>query len=201
MLSMQIILTYKSRLKYGNQKNSWKVSINHKTPEVVFVKSASESWAWEEMKWVFQPLWGSGCWAAGWQRRVGDCGFQHRDWELRRAAEPLVNLPYLRGQQWSSIQSLSSINPEASSDILSADRRGDLGESDLHYQDFVCDPNKPLNLQLFTWQKPARWKSPDSSFILLHPGASWCLTAETHPLWCCPLLRVPCCEKNFIHPN
>ena len=53
MLSLQIILTYKSRLKYGNQKNSWKVSINHKTPVVVFVKSASESWAWKEMKWVF----------------------------------------------------------------------------------------------------------------------------------------------------
>ena len=73
MLSLQIILTYKSRLKYGNQKNSWKVSINHKTLVVVFVKSASESWARKEMKWVFQSRsgWLLGCRLAeerGWLR-------------------------------------------------------------------------------------------------------------------------------------
>lgn len=53
MLTLQIILTHKSRLKYGNQKNSWKVSINRKTPVGVSVKPASESQAWEEMRWVF----------------------------------------------------------------------------------------------------------------------------------------------------
>lgn len=87
MLSLQIILTYKSRLKYGNQKNSWKVSINHKTPVVVFVKSASESWARTEMKWVF--LSHSGAVAAMLQPGRGEWVTEDSSTETESSWEPL----------------------------------------------------------------------------------------------------------------
>lgn len=93
---------------------------------MVFVKSASESWAWEEMKWVFQPLWGSGCWACSWQRRVGDCGFQHRDWELREPLSPWRISLISEDSSGHPYKVCHPSTPEAS-DILSADRRGDLG--------------------------------------------------------------------------
>lgn len=75
----------------------------------------------------------------------------------------------------------------------------DFGELAFHYQDLICDQNKPLNLLLFTWQKHIHQgeEKPDSSFILLWPGTRWCLTSETHPLWSCSLLRVPCWGKNY----
>lgn len=75
-------------------------------------------------------------------------------------------------------------------------------ESAFHYQDLVCDQNEPLNLLLFTWQKHTHWKKVLTvhSFCSI-TGARWCLTGETHPLWCCTLVRVPRCEKNFLLPN
>lgn len=78
----------------------------------------------------------------------------------------------------------------------------DFKESAFHYQDLVCDQNKPLNLLLFTWQKHTHWKKVLTvhSFCSI-TEARWYLTGETHPLWCCTLLRVPRCEKNFLLPN
>lgn len=120
MLSLQIILTYKSRLKYGNQKNRWKVSINCKTPVVGFVKPPSESRPREEMEMgILVTLWVSGCCCvSGWQKRLGGSGIQHRDREPLRAAEHSVSQSHLSPRTpTASNRSLPSINLESSADI------------------------------------------------------------------------------------
>lgn len=80
MLSLQIILTYKSSLKYGNQKNSWNVSIHCKTPRVVFVTPSTESRPCEEMEMSVLVTVGQSVLSV-WSAEASQWlwGFLHRD--------------------------------------------------------------------------------------------------------------------------
>lgn len=124
MLSLQIILTYKSRLKYGNQKNSWKVSINCKTPVVVLVKPASDrgrSSRVKKGKWVFR----SHCGSAAAKRQAGR-EFQPGDPGAPESCRALAESCLSPRTQQPSIGNLPSINLESSSDIFCLLIRGRL---------------------------------------------------------------------------
>lgn len=129
MLSLQIILTYKSRLKYGHQKNSWKVSINCKTPWwslQSLQQSAGLMKNWKRVR-ILVTLWVGHWYVSGWQERLGNLGFQPRDLGAAESCCTIVSPTYLRGRQQPSIRSLPSINLGSSSDILCLLIRGRLG--------------------------------------------------------------------------
>lgn len=88
MLSLQIIWTYKSRLNYGHQKNSWKVSINCKTPLVGIARPAGECQPRENMETgILVTLW------------VGDW-YVSRDRATRILARRSGSLGELRSNWW-----------------------------------------------------------------------------------------------------
>lgn len=146
MLTLQIILTHKSRLKYGNQKNSWKVSINCKTPVGVSVKPASESQAWEEMRWVFWSHCGVA--AVRLQAGRGEWVTEDSSMEIRSSREPL-SVWWIPLSPRMAVVTHKACHPSIQILLQTSSvcwSEGRLWGSGLHYQDFVCDPNKPLNL-------------------------------------------------------
>lgn len=147
MLSLQIILTYKSRLKYGNQKNSWKVSIHCKTPMVGCVEPTSESRPCEEIKMGILVTVG--------QLLLSVRLAEESGW-LRIPAQRSTSSRELLGIWWVPLISrdgdghqCKACHPSIWSPLQTSSvcwSEEDFGELGFHYQEFVCDLNEPLNL-------------------------------------------------------
>lgn len=183
MLSLQIILTYKSRLKYGNQKNSWEVSMAVK----------HQWWHWQSLhhragcerrwKWVF--------WSQ-YESVAAKCHLAEEmvPLKIRTSKRGSLREPPAFGDFHLSVRATVACQVFLRHPVSAAGlwRVGFPLSGLCLWGEQVTEPLTPA------WHKDARWRSPDSSFVSRHPRASCCLPGETHSLG-------PAVKKNFTHPN